>query len=103
MLKKLLKYLIVSISFVMMLTTKVFAEGGGTDATTTVAVWDRTDIVLTSSKTYDNPYLDVEVEAVFTHADGTEIKLSGFWNGDNEWRVRFAPTKAGMELCNYFK
>ena len=61
----------------------------------TVAVWDRTDIVLTSSKTYENPYLDVEVEAVFTHIDGTEIKLSGFWNGDNEWRVRFAPTLEG--------
>ena len=94
MLKKILKYgfsLIFIISFGMMLTTvNVFAEGTGT-----VAVWDRTDIVLTSSKTYDNPYLDVNVEAIFTHTDGTEIKLSGFWNGDNEWRVRFAPTKAG--------
>lgn len=60
-----------------------------------VAVWDRTDISLTAKKAYANPYLDVEVDAVFTHTDGTEIKLAGFWDGDNEWKVRFAPTKVG--------
>jgi len=40
--------------------------------------------------------LDVEVNAVFTHdADGDEIRLPGFWNGGNEWRVRFSPTNVG--------
>lgn len=61
-----------------------------------VEVWKRTDVILKSSKTYDNPYKDVEIDAVFTHEDGTEIKLYGFWNGENEWRVRFAPTKVGV-------
>lgn len=58
-------------------------------------VWKRTDIILTSEKDYDNPYLDVEMDAVFEHTDGTKIHLYGFWNGDNEWRVRFSPTKTG--------
>lgn len=64
--------------------------------TRSVEIWERTDIVLNSENTYENPYQDVLVDAVFTHEDGTEIKLSGFWNGDNEWRVRFAPTKTGI-------
>lgn len=62
----------------------------------TVEVWKRTDIILNSKKEYSNPYLDVEIDAVFEHTDGTEIKLFGFWNGDNEWRVRFSPTKTGI-------
>ncbi len=61
-----------------------------------VQVWRRTDIILNSGKHYDNAYADVDIDAVFTHEDGTEIKLYGFWNGDDEWRVRFAPTKTGV-------
>lgn len=57
--------------------------------------WKRTDIVLTSTLEYSNPYLDVSLDAVFTHEDGTKIGLYGFWNGGNEFRVRFAPTKTG--------
>ena len=67
----------------------------GSTAAAEVAVWTRIDLILSSEDIYDNPYLDVEVNAVFTHTDGTEIRLVGFWNGNKEWRVRFAPTKAG--------
>ena len=61
-----------------------------------VEVWERTDIILKSEKSYKNPYLDVDIDATFTHEDGTEIKLYGFWNGGDEWRVRFSPTKKGV-------
>ncbi|MBR5006024.1 MAG: DUF4038 domain-containing protein [Clostridia bacterium] len=61
-----------------------------------VMIWKRTDIVLTSEKEYENPYKDVDVDAVFTHESGESIHLYGFWNGGNEWRVRFAPTKTGV-------
>ncbi|MDR0542878.1 MAG: DUF4038 domain-containing protein, partial [Dysgonamonadaceae bacterium] len=61
-----------------------------------VEIWKRTDLVLFGAQTYSNPYSDVIVSAVFTHENGDEIKLSGFWNGDNEWRVRFSPTKTGI-------
>jgi len=64
--------------------------------TKNVPLWKRTDIVLTSGREYANPYLDVTLDAVFTHEDGTEIRLYGFWNGGNEFRVRFAPTKTGV-------
>ena len=60
-----------------------------------VMVRKRTDVILVSTKEYDNPYRDVDVDAFFTHEDGTEIHLYGFWNGGSEWRVRFSPTKTG--------
>jgi len=60
-----------------------------------VEVWTRTDIVLKSEKIYKNPYKDVDIDAVFTHEDGTKIALYGFWYKDSEWHVRFSPTKTG--------
>lgn len=71
------------------------AKTGKTLPTTQAEVWKRTDIILTSDKEYTNPYLDVEIDAVFEHTDGTKIHLYGFWNGEDEWRVRFSPTKTG--------
>lgn len=65
------------------------------DRNMTAEVWKRIDIILTGSKDYENPYLDVDIDAVFTHEDGTQIRLYGFWNGGREFRVRFAPTKTG--------
>ncbi len=59
-------------------------------------VWKRTDIVLTSEKEYENPYTDVDIDAVFTHESGETVHLYGFWNGGSEWRVRFSPTKTGV-------
>lgn len=61
-----------------------------------VEIWTRTDIILKSDKDYADPYKDVTIDAVFTHEDGTEIALYGFWNGSDEWRVRFSPTKTGV-------
>ncbi len=67
-----------------------------TEAQHEVEVWRRTDIILQSEATYKNPYLDVALSVIFTHEDGTTIQLFGFWNGDQEWRIRFAPTKTGI-------
>ena len=59
-------------------------------------MYQRCEIVLHSAKTYENPFLDVNVDAVFTHEDGTRIALPGFWNGENEWKVRFSAEKSGI-------
>ncbi len=58
-------------------------------------VWKPTEITLKSSKEYKNPYTDVDIDAVFTHADGTKISTPGFWKEDNTFAVRFTPTKTG--------
>ena len=58
-------------------------------------IYRRCEIVLNSNKTYENPFVDVDINATFTHEDGTVITLPGFWKGDNEWKVRFISEKPG--------
>ena len=58
-------------------------------------IYRRCEIVLHSTKTYENPFMDVDIDAVFTHEDGTVITLPGFWNGEDEWKVRFISEKTG--------
>ena len=61
----------------------------------TTEVWTPAEIILHSTVAYDNPYVATEIDATFTHTDGTEITLPGFWMQGNTWAVRFSPTKVG--------
>ncbi|MBR6765329.1 MAG: DUF4038 domain-containing protein [Clostridia bacterium] len=80
-----------------MLFTAVIMEGTTVMAEEAIKaeVWSPVEITLESTKEYANPYSDVEVDAVFTHSDGTSIKLPGFWKEKNTFAVRFSPTKTG--------
>ena len=64
----------------------------------TVPVWHCLEIPFTAEKAYNNP-LDgtelCEMDVVFTHSDGTKICRPAFWDGENIFKVRFAPTKPG--------
>lgn len=83
------------VRFIIMLGMTALLGSVHAHGAETVPLWHRTDIVLHSGTEYENPYTDVEINAVFTHEDGETIALCGFWNGGDEWRVRFAPTKTG--------
>jgi hypothetical protein len=48
-----------------------------------------------STNHYLQPDVDVGVTAVFTAPDGTTLTIPGFWDGEDTWRVRFAPTQIG--------
>lgn len=61
----------------------------------TAQLWKPTDLSFTSSVCYANPYQDMEMAATFTHASGAKLKINGFWNGGQEWKIRFAPTLTG--------
>lgn len=61
-----------------------------------VKLYRRTDILLQANRDYDNPFLDVNIDAVFTHESGKTIALPGFWKGGREYCVRFAPTEIGV-------
>lgn len=58
-------------------------------------VWRELEMALESRKTYDNPFLDVDVTATFTGPNGEELTRPAFWDGRNTWKVRFAPTVTG--------
>ena len=54
--------------------------------------WVAQEIELKSAKTYENPFEDVDIEAVFTLGNKT-ITFPGFWDGGEVWRARFALNK----------
>ncbi len=56
----------------------------------TVAEWE-----LRSLQHYDNPFVDVSVEAVFTSPTGRRYTVPAFYDGDRTWRVRFSPGEIG--------
>ena len=49
----------------------------------------------TSGKQYDDPFNQVEVDAVVTVPSGGEERIPGFWAGGSTWRVRYAPPAPG--------
>ncbi len=63
--------------------------------TLTAEMWRVAEIGMSSAVAYSNPFLDVEVTATFTGPGGEVVVRPGFWDGGNEWKVRFAPTALG--------
>jgi hypothetical protein len=53
------------------------------------------EVQLTSTRHYDIPYVDVKVTGIFISPTGKELRLDGFWDGGQIWRVRFAPNETG--------
>jgi hypothetical protein len=60
-----------------------------------VRPWRETEQVLDVAHEAANPYLEVDVEVRFRHADGERLVRPAFWDGGSVWRVRFAPTRPG--------
>jgi hypothetical protein len=60
-----------------------------------VAQWTRFQAEFTSSRVYENPVQDVQMEIEFTSPSGKKSTVLGFWDGDRKWKVRFSPDEAG--------
>ena len=63
--------------------------------TYTIEQWKVVEISLTSTRTYSDPFDQVEVTAEFSGPEGRIIKRQAFWDGDSTWKIRFAPTAMG--------
>jgi hypothetical protein len=48
-----------------------------------------------TSREYDDPFSQLELDVVFVAPDGKEIRVPAFWAGKGDWRVRFAGRQAG--------
>jgi hypothetical protein len=53
------------------------------------------EIELPSSKAYENPFTEIELDAIVTQPDGMELRVPMFWAGDREWRLRYASNQLG--------
>ena len=58
---------------------------------------EKFQIELQSEIRYSNPIYDVsEFYTEFTSPTGRELRINGFWDGDLDWKVRFAPDEIGQ-------
>lgn len=57
--------------------------------------WYTHEIILNAVKSYNNPYLDVDLTAVFVGPAGQHQVVKGFWDGGHTYRVCFTPTDVG--------
>lgn len=60
-----------------------------------VPVWNVFEITLTASRTYANPFSEVDVSATFLGPNGLRITRPAYWDGGQTWKIRFAPTAVG--------
>lgn len=58
-----------------------------------VEQWGRFELNLTGPAS-GNPFLEVELNARFTQGN-TTINVTGFYDGEGQYRVRFMPEKIG--------
>ena len=63
-------------------------------------VWFPFERTLYARNRHDNPYTDVTVIATFEHESGYVHEQRGFWNGSDEWVIRFSPPKPGRWTWN---
>lgn len=49
-----------------------------------------------SQRSYQNPFLDVQIWAEFTAPSGRKIRREAYWDGADNYKVSFAPTELGV-------
>lgn len=69
-------------------------NGGG------IPKWRVGEIELIAPVKFANPFQDARLSAIFFSPSGRQIIRQGFWDGDDSWRVRFAPDEEGPWRCN---
>jgi hypothetical protein len=72
------------------------ATFGGVSLSQTVEANRVAEITLVSGKTYQNPFMEVELDAIITQPDGTQLRVPGFWAGGNRWCIRYASGTPGL-------
>ena len=56
-----------------------------TAGTARVELWRAAILTFTSEQAYQNPFLDVEIWAVFTGPSGRVIRREAYWDGGLTW------------------
>jgi hypothetical protein len=54
------------------------------------------EIEFVSGKTYQNPFIEVELNALITGPDGVQVRVPAFWAGGNKWVFRYASGVPGI-------
>ncbi len=64
---------------------------------TEVPRYESVEMILDASAKYSNPYdsREVRLDGIFSGPGGIEMKVPGFWDGQDSWRIRFTPSREG--------
>jgi len=60
-----------------------------------ISQWTTIEINLFSEKVYTDAYTKVDVWASFVSSRGDTLLRPAFWDGGNNWKVRFVPVDTG--------
>lgn len=60
------------------------------------ALYSPFEVTLIIERNYHIPYVEVAVTGVFTSPTGKELRLQGFWDGGEIWKIRFSPNEIGV-------
>ncbi len=81
-------FLVALFSLLLMPFSRAFgAEAGVTNRVN--------ELTFTSTKTYVDPFNEVELNMIVTAPDGTRQRVPAFWAGGNSWRCRYASPQVG--------
>ncbi len=72
-----------------------FGASLGSAQTPEAGLYGRFEHVVRNARTYADPYRDVTLEGSFSGPNGTTVKLWGFYDGGDQWRIRFMPNHSG--------
>lgn len=64
------------------------------EQTVNTETWVATELTFESEKAYSNAFNDVQLDLLL-YGNGRLYTVPGFWNGGNEWKVRFVCPEAG--------
>lgn len=84
-----------SISLFLLVSSWIMAFGSGVNPDT-VKRNDRVELILQNDRAVSHPHRDVQVWIEFKNSETSQTeKVRAFWNGENQWKVRFKPHISG--------
>lgn len=67
------------------------------EITLNAETWKAVEVTYISEKSYADPFSDADVDLILV-GNGVKYTVPGFWNGGNEWKIRFVCPSAGEWL-----
>jgi len=68
----------------------------------TSSQYQLTEWLYLTTKSYTDPFNDIELDVILTHADGQSWRIPAHWSGGNEWQVQSAPLKKNVFDDRFF-
>lgn len=82
---------------VLLLTGILIAKNGRSQSMNpTISIFQFHEFRVKARTVPKNPFLEASLSGRFKSSTGKIIDLQGFYDGDNTWKLRFAPTETGI-------